>query len=732
MADDNASRTWLSVIPPEGDPKVGKKVFAILSDIIKDKENIGLAKKWRRNYELIKGQHWRKNTSVMGVSLVTANLINTFVLRTTNLLTDNNPTFNIARLGNPDEVSEDAYYAMQKAAEHWWVDQEQQEKLERSVWNGETYGIAIEKVVFDANREFGIGEVATIVVDPFQFGWWPTNLVDPLDLQQSEAVLHYYPMTVREAKRKWPDLAEEIKPDRSVLEDLAADRRELQPNRNDTASLMTTIGGIVKEVLNWGAPAADTDDEETLIAECWCKDYTLTEAGPKYKGFIRYIVVCNGGRIVLEDKSNPNISDAIPDEMAQLCYLYDKFPFSVANSMPDTSSAWGLSSIEQLEGINMEVDKSLSQYVLVKDKSARLKIVNPKTSGVQNHEFTNYPGILNPANSVEAQGIRYLEMPQLPVDISNAVQMFMDLFYKISGIFDIEQAKSQGSQVIAYKAIAALLENNSVMMKGKIRSYSRLVRERGRMFISMLQNFYTENRVITVQVENGEQQSIVINGQDMLFPAKLTVITGSTMPVSKIQQREEALALFKAGAIDAEDLLNKMEWSSRAEVVKRQKEGLYGGLMSRLQETGAPQGFTQYLAELALMDDKAFAKAVEQGKIPPFNAVLQTMLQELQQQQPQPTPDEEKGYAEIRKIMADVDKIDAERALTVEKIATERVEQNVRVAGIAYDQEMLKIERAKIVADLEKQSEMAAIKWNDSVSGYQEKGGKSNNKEGMK
>ena len=41
------------------------------------------------------------------------------------------------------------------------------------------------------------------------------------------------------------------------------------------------------------------------------------------------------------------------------------------------------------------------------------------------------------------------------------------------------------------------------------------------------------------------------------------------MPVSKVQQREEALALFEMGAIDRRDLLEKLDWSERAAVLER-------------------------------------------------------------------------------------------------------------------------------------------------------------------
>jgi hypothetical protein len=52
----------LNLIPPEGDSKVGTKVFAILAAILKDKENIGRTGpqgEWIRNHQMVHGKHFR-------------------------------------------------------------------------------------------------------------------------------------------------------------------------------------------------------------------------------------------------------------------------------------------------------------------------------------------------------------------------------------------------------------------------------------------------------------------------------------------------------------------------------------------------------------------------------------------------------------------------------------------------------------------------------------------------
>jgi len=294
----------------------------------------------------------------------------------------------------------------------------------------------------------------------------------------------------------------------------------------------------------------------------------MTADGPRYPGCIRCVTVAGPGTIVLADRGNPSINPALSPAEAVSAYLYDRYPFALANSLTDPISLWGASDFEQLADLQMEINKCLSQLTYHKDRCARPKIINPRDSGVANAAFTNRQGIVNPASMAAAQGIRYLDFANNTKDIEAVFSIYRELFTQISGIGELERAKDPEHPVIAYRAIAALIEQASTLMRGKIRNYSRLVRERGRMFLSHMQNWYTEERWISF-TENGNREAMPIHGTSLRVPARLTVVSGSTMPVSKVQQREEALALYQMGAIDRRELLEKLDWSGRAAVLER-------------------------------------------------------------------------------------------------------------------------------------------------------------------
>lgn len=733
------------LLPPEGDKDVGKQVFAILKDILDDKERLGLHKRWNRNYELKRGKHWKSKAN-SAVPLITANLMHTHRIRTINALTDNNPIFNIAKINDSEEVKQELYEDLQRTAEHWWIEQEQQDILDSTVQNGEDYGIAVEKIVFNPDIEEG-GEVETVVVDPFHFGFFPTTITNPRDIQKAEAVLHFYPMSIREAKRKWPEFASRIKGEEEALKELKDDRRDINAVEGKKGSnLLTTLSSTVHNILNFNNGALSDNSEDVLIVECWSRDYTtvkeitkqvavgpdgteivteIESTRPKYPGNIRYTACCNAGKLTLDDRGNPNINTNLPEEQARKTYLFDKFPFSAANSVKDTASAWGCSDAEQLESLNTEFDKAISQLVLIKDKVVRPKLVNPKTSGVRNEELTNYPGIINPVNAQEGAGIHWLDFPKVPADIQNCVGLFKDLFFLVSGSFDVDMAQEPGRAVIAYKAIAALLERSNTMMRGKIRSYSRIIRERGRMYLSMVQNFYTEDRWITYRDNDGNEAYKKIRGTELLLPARLTVVTGSTMPVSKVQIREEAIQLFEAGAIDQEELLKRLEWSGRTEVVKRMKQGVLGQLMEKMDALGMPPELGKYFEQVVGMKDNDFKRAIRDGQIPKFQEVIQAVGGGEEPPDQKEMADVAVKQAEVAEKMAVVRKTDAEAALLGEKANTERVRQQVQLAGVGYDDEELKIRRFEAITKLKTEKEKTAAE----ERAYQERGMKSNNAE---
>jgi len=734
MVDSTLKKTDTELLPGEGKPKeLGKKIFWILGEILTYKDTQGLPPKWVKSYELCKNKHWK--TKHTKKPLVSANMIGAHRKKTTNMLTNNNPTFNVTRFGSEESVPEEQMEMALHTAENWWIEQEQQSVLEDSVLNGETYGCTIEKAVFNRELEYGMGEVETEIIEPFHYGTYP---VKTKDVQKCEANLHYRPMALREVRRLWPKSSDKVQADKEYISKLQDTRRETAGKGKSDISFFGSIGGVVKHFINPASDGTSGEEEETLVVECWVKDRTEVSESmviedenglpveqittiPKYTGYIRKVVCCNGGEVILEDVSNPSINPNLDPELAQQTYLWDKYPFTRTPSNKDNISPWGMTDIEQLDGLQAEINKSLSQFTLLKDRNSRPKIINPITSGVSNDRFTNAPGIINPSNSMEAQAIRYMNGPEIPGDILEGLSLYKDFFYAVSGAFELENAQTPGREVIAYKAIAALIEHAKTTEQGKIRNYSKMIRERGRMYLSLAQNWYTEERWIAYD-DDTESTSVKITGQDLIAPVKLTVVSGSTMPRSQVQEREEAIELADKGHIDSEALLKSLEFDGRKEILKRKKQGPLGVLAESLAVMGAPEQFTQFVMELGMMEPDKAEKAIESGDMPSFQQLLE------------PAPEGEQlsslDVAELDKAAAEIEKTQAETMLIKEKIRTEQADQTAKLHGIDLDQETLQLNKYKAIKDADNRDKVVEISKTSNKTSqgpYREKGMTSNN-----
>jgi hypothetical protein len=151
-----------------------------------------------------------------------------------------------------------------------------------------------------------------------------------MDVQKAEGAFHFWPMSVREAKRRWPEVAEHITSDKQLLDDLGDERIEVSANmRGRLKGYFSTISGVVKNMLNV-AGEGDSEDDELLVVEAWVKDYTRETDGKKTWDL-------NGGKIVCSDRKNPSINPNLDIKQASKTYLFDKFPFSFTQSVTDHS-----------------------------------------------------------------------------------------------------------------------------------------------------------------------------------------------------------------------------------------------------------------------------------------------------------------------------------------------------------------------------------------------------------
>lgn len=720
------------LIPPEGHKDVGTAVAIIFEEIISYRDEFEFSKAMTRYYNLRHNKHWKfKNT---GLNLISANMLGTYHKSTVNQITSNDPTFNAVPAGDLGDDGEEKLSLMGNVTSAWWGNTEQQSVFEESVHIGELYGFVGEYIYPDATINFPVGDIGVDTLDPMYFSLYPP---EARKQRNAEAFVRWYPKTAREAKRLWPDSADLIIPDVDLKQKIGDERNE-EGDANNRSMTEVVISGINKLIGREDKTPGKTESDKTYIIEIWVRDYStkstteieiqIDENGvesekeikgetPVYPGNIRRIAICNGGDVVLSDGYNPSLNPALPEEIHQQNYLYSRLPISYTQPTPDPSSPFGLPDFEQLEKLNTELDKSLTQHSMFKDKASRVKLKVPKDTGVDISEFDNKSGIVEPSNSLASEAIKYIDPPKMGADILESINMYKEFFYEISGTFeDAIQGQNQGQRVIAAQAIALLIERTSMSMSGKYKNYQKMVRERGRMFNALAQMWYREPHYITFQ-KNGKDVTQGVTRKDLQIPGKINVVSGSTMPVSNLQRREETLTLAKGNFVDQEYVLTKFDIDNAKDIILRMQQGPLGQYLQKLAKIGVPKEILTVFKKIGATKDKELEKAIKEGKVPSFMQMVKSLLGQEQKEKPNPEmvklqleaqDKQAKNQIEVAKVkileqetFSKIRKNDAAAALDAEKIKTEIVDQRVKSNGIDLDWENIKIEKAKAVASIQ-------------------------------
>lgn len=353
-------------------------------------------------------------------------------------------------------------------------------------------------------------------------------------------------------------------------------------------------------------PAMNPETGEPIVPEEWSK----------YPGFIRFIAVTNRGELVLEDAPNPSINPEIPRTTTANCYLFDKFPFLKRFSYSDDISEYGLCIFEQIETLVIEICKKLTMYGIHIDQACRNPLILPKGCGVADDNVNNLPArIWRPIMSM-AQQIRFVQTPPGPQEALAYIELLIKLVDMITGITDVSEGR-RPTGVTAAHAIAALQEKAQTIYREKIRNNDLYLEEQGRMFISLGQNFYTEEQQLRYEGK-GPEQMIDFKGIDFQGELAFKVEAGSTLPRNRAVRQAQVIELAKTKPnFPNKVLLQELAIPNHDEIAAQMDAGPVGMAFQKVAKTGH---FTdedlQFMQQIASMDDKSYNKAFPQAQNP--------------------------------------------------------------------------------------------------------------------
>jgi hypothetical protein len=724
------------LIPPTGDLDLGKKIFSLVEAGIGKKEKRGLHDKWIKSYKQLRNRFF-KQASTVARPLLAANLTQKHVRDTVARLTRGQPTYNVMPVGATMNGAEELCEKAHRLTQYKWNEREFQRVYRSAVNDGETYGCVISKVVFDPRIEWE-GDADWKLIDPFRFVPYPDNVIN---IQEAKCIFEIASVDINTLREQYPDLAEKIKPDDDILQ-------EADDERSDPSMTQTTLGSVTSKIASV-YDTEDSDEEKCTVIEAWVRDFTMKPAEtsideqtgeiveipetPMYPGGIRMIRVCNGGELILEDSPNPSINPGIPTELTANTYLFDKFPYIRTPSISDSFDPYGRGDLENTMELQEQINLCLSMMIKERNESSTKLIKVSKDSGVPIEAVRiATTSRVAPHTAMAGQGVSMESLGEYNQIYAEMFTLLSDLFKKITGVDGVDPAQAGGGS-LQYKALAMMKEEVDEFSREKYENYSLMLRDVGRMLFSLYQNFYTEKRWYEYE-EEGEvkQDSIDMIGEDykyLRFPVRLSVVRGSSMPDSAVQRREQAIELYQAEAFGptgsskaVKALLKELEWDGWSDIVKALEEDEMQPMIEALKAAGVPEQLTEYFQQIMSQPPDAVQAAVQGGEMQSFQAVINALLQG-QEELPLPPVEQmlqleieakqisnesdvmdnefKKTFvapereAEIKKMQAETQKVLAEIEKISSDVSMNKTREYVANAGVMFDEEMLKIMRAR-------------------------------------
>lgn len=166
-----------------------------------------------------------------------------------------------------------------------------------------------------------------------------------------------------------------------------------------------------------------------------------------------------------------------------------------------------------------------------------------------------------------AEGIGRLSPKQLAPFCYESLQGLKSSIDNVLGVHSTTRGERQGKETLGGRQI--LREADFGRIDLLVRGLEEVADELYKAWAHMIKVYFTQIHYARIIGKDGAQQVIEYSRSSVEQGIEISVREGSTLPVDKISQRQEALDLFQQGGIDPITLFEKLEWPDPLESAKR-------------------------------------------------------------------------------------------------------------------------------------------------------------------
>lgn len=540
-------------------------------------------RQWLDYYKLFRGSQWASNRPRWKNSEI-INLIFPTIQSQIPLQTDSRPKFSFMPTDPTDLPFANI---MDKVGESDWEKYNWLQTAMCVILDGYIYGTGMSQMGYEQDLEYGIG--AAVYKDVDIFYCYPDPECQDVNDQDSEGFFYVKPEPTERLKRKYPKYADFLKSD--VKDWVRINKTELRMTdtgyfNTDREMPESTYGGVDD----------DTTIPRTLVLHYYCKPQDVEEsveqdeqgkktytAKKKYpKG--RYICIANG--IPLEDGPLP-FEDSL-------------IPFSKYNNYLLPREYWGISEIEQLESPQRVFNKILCFMLDSMVYCGNPMWIVDSSSDVDPETLSNIPGGIiekTPGSEVRREpGVAV--NPIFLQTLDRLIQWFNDT----AGNSEFSKGNAPGG-VTAASAIEQLISASRTRIRQKMRQFDLYMRTVGRQYANRVFQFYKAPRIYRLTNDQGANEFFKFNTAEEMdetgAPVKaayvqqynqndlgemmpgdvnrlilkgdldIRVTTGSDLPFEAADKERKALALFDRQIIDAEEVLDQLNYPNKDKILQR-------------------------------------------------------------------------------------------------------------------------------------------------------------------
>ena len=496
-------------------------------------------KEWHDYWEAYNGDYFNNTSKPEYKSDHVSNFIFSTIETIRPVMVDNNPRF-IAMARS--EEGADKKDKVQMALDYEFDRENMDEKIPRQILTTLVLGTSVFFLPWDGNAKSSYGgEVRAIEVNPFNL--YP----DPLATCVEDAEYLMY------ATYKHVNILKRLFPKKSNLLE----------------------GGNIKYselVANRGTDISNTDNQ-VLVLEIWCRDYTTIEYeetdkdGKEYKVTKRkyprgrVLTIAPELNLLLDDKENP--------------YQDGKFPFVLIKDYDIPFKFWGEGEPKQLLSPQKYLNDLSNQIIDNARLTANMPWVIDKNAGIGYGKLTNRPGLVirkNPGSEIRREA-----PPQMPQYVSDKIEELKRDMEIISGVHDVTQGRRPVG-IQAGNAIMALQEAGQARIRIKVKLMEQGLSKLATMWYNRMQQYWKLDRWVRVSDDRGNYDFQQITEDDLQYDFDIKITAGSTMPTNKSAMLDLMIRLGQTTAedglpmVDRESVLEFVDISDKERVLKRFEE----------------------------------------------------------------------------------------------------------------------------------------------------------------